>query len=275
MDWSRAKNIILVVLILLNIFLFFNVMNVKSSYNITRQYQNNAKQALEAAGILVTGTIPNNYEPMSRISYVEKDLPEYQKIVNSLTDGDYSSAADTENPFWENEGRKLEFSADKFVYTDKTGTTSFNVDDEKKLDRQLLTWIKDNNLSSISFIQKSLTKDDNMVTVEYIQKNNKTHLFSNRIIFTIENKMLTRVEGSKRVLYNIKLSKQKDEIISPNIILLTGRNKIQGVISSIVLGYIRPKGEELYDIPVWQINFHSGDEMFFNAFTGEWIESLQ
>ena len=275
MDWSRAKNIILIVLILLNIFLFFNVMNVKSSYNVTQQYQRNAKQALEAAGIIVTGRIPNNNEPMSRISYVEKDLPEYNKIVNSLIQIDYNKAADTENPFWEKEGRKLEFSADKFIYTDKTGMTNFNIDDEKKLNRQLLSWIQDNDLSSINFIHKSLIKDGDSVTVEYIQEYNKTPLFSNRIIFTIENKMLTRVECSKRVLYNIKLSKQKDEIISPNIILLTGRNKIQGVISAIVLGYIRPKGEELYDIPVWQINFHSGDEMFFNAFTGEWIESLQ
>ncbi len=275
MDWSKAKNIILVLLILLNIFLFINVMNVKNSFIVTGQYQRSAKQALEAAGVIVTGTIPNSDEPLNRISYIEKEPKEFQKIINMLTEKDYSDASYSENPIFENEGKTLRLNKDTFNYTDKTGMTTFDVEDEKKTNKQILSWIKKNGLESKDFSLNSYVREGNSTTVEYIQKYNGMPLFSNKIIFSIEDGMLIRVEGSIKVFYNIKLSKQKDEIVSPNIILLTNQDKVKGVISSIVLGYLRPKDEELFDIPIWQINFHSGAETYFNAYTGEWIDLPQ
>lgn len=268
MDWSRAKNIIIVLLILLNIFLFVNVMNVKNSFNITGQYQNNAKQALEAAGIVVECIIPNHNKPMSRISYVKNDSDFYRKIVNTLIGADYS---DKQSSRWEKDGRSLQFLEDAFIFMDNTATINFSADDEKKLNKQLLSWIKNNGLSNEAFILKSFYKEDTTVTVEYVQEYNNIPLFSNWITFTITENKLYKVEGSMNILDIIKPSKQKDEIVSPNIILLTGKDKVRGDISSVVLGYLRPKNEELYDVPVWRINYKSGGETYFNAFTGEWI----
>lgn len=271
MDWARAKNIILIVLILLNIFLFINVMNVKSSYTVTKQYQKSARQALESAGIVVSGSIPNYSGQLGRISYIEKEPSEFQGVVNKLTGLNYSDTSGDEAPCWENGGRRLQFSEGFFVYTDKTGADIFNAEDEKRLNKQIITWIRAKGLSNNEFSQKSFSENGNVVTAEYIQHYNKMPLFSNRIVFTIEDGKLTRVEGSMRIFYDLKPSKQKDEIISPNIVLLTSRDKIQGVIDSIVLGYLRPKDEELYDVPVWQINLHSGNKIYFNAYTGEYI----
>ena len=117
--------------------------------------------------------------------------------------------------------------------------------------------------------KRALLKTE-ILSAEYI-RNTANYLFSNKLIFTIEDSKLTRVDGSMRIFYDLKHSKQKDEIISPNIVLLTSRDKVQGVINSIVLGYLRPKNEELYDVPVWQVILHSGNELFFNAYTGEYV----
>lgn len=271
MDWTKAKNIILALLILLNIFLFINVINVKSSFSASAQYKKNAEQALEAAGVIVKGTIPSDNKPLSRISYFEKDPSEYERIVSILFGENYNNFSISGSTRWENEKTVFQLFEDTFVYTDKTGMTTFNVTDEKKLNKQILLWIKNNGLSNIYFAQKRLIKEGNIITAEYIQKYNKMPLFSNNIIFTIEDNRLCKIEGSLKVFFNIKSSKQKDEIISPSIVLLTGQDKVQGVISSIILGYLRPKNEGLYDIPVWQINFHAGSEIYFNAYTGEWI----
>jgi len=271
MDWARAKNIILIILILLNIFLFINVISVKNSFNETGQYQKIAKQALETAGVIVTGALPNYSGQLGRISYTEKDLLELQEVINELTGLNYNDASGSDELYWENGGRRLQFLADNFVYTDKTGSDTFNAEDEKKLNKQIMAWIKAKGLSDRDLKQKSLGKNGNIVTVEYIQQYGRMPLFSNKIVFAIEDSKLIRVEGSKRIFYDIKLSKQKDEIISPHIVLLTNKDSVQGVISSIVLGYLRPKDEELYDVPVWQMSLLSGSEIYFNAYTGEYI----
>jgi len=271
MDWARAKNIILIILILLNIFLFINVISVKNSFNETGQYQKIAKQALETAGVIVTGALPNYSGQLGRISYTEKDLLELQEVINELTGLNYNDASGSDELYWENGGRRLQFLADNFVYTDKTGSDTFNAEDEKKLNKQIMAWIKAMGLSDRDLKQKSLGKNGNIVTVEYIQQYGRMPLFSNKIVFAIEDSKLIRVEGSKRIFYDIKLSKQKDEIISPHIVLLTNKDSVQGVISSIVLGYLRPKDEELYDVPVWQMSLLSGSEIYFNAYTGEYI----
>lgn len=271
MDWARAKNIILIILILLNIFLFINVISVKNSFNETGQYQKIAKQALETAGVIVTGALPNYSGQLGRISYTEKDLLELQEVINELTGLNYNDASGSDELYWENGGRRLQFLADNFVYTDKTSSDTFNAEDEKKLNKQIMAWIKAKGLSDRDLKQKSLGKNGNIVTVEYIQQYGRMPLFSNKIVFAIEDSKLIRVEGSKRIFYDIKLSKQKDEIISPHIVLLTNKDSVQGVISSIVLGYLRPKDEELYDVPVWQMSLLSGSEIYFNAYTGEYI----
>ncbi|NLY18068.1 MAG: hypothetical protein GX045_03745 [Clostridiaceae bacterium] len=271
MDWARAKNIILILLVLLNIFLFINVMNVKSSFTVTKQYQKNVKQALESSGVIVAGNIPDYNGQLGRISYIEKESEEFQEVVKKLTGLDYTDASGSEEPYWENERKRLQFLGNVFVYTDKTGADIFNIEDEKKLNKQIIKWIRAKGLSNRNFTKKSIVENGNIVTAEYIQQYSKLPLFSNKLIFTIEDSKLTRVDGSMRIFYDLKHSKQKDEIISPNIVLLTSRDKVQGVINSIVLGYLRPKNEELYDVPVWQVILHSGNELFFNAYTGEYV----
>jgi hypothetical protein len=67
MDWLKAKNIILVMLILLNIFLLINVMSVKDVFKFTGQYQKDAKQALEEAGIVIEGKIPFYGRPLCQM----------------------------------------------------------------------------------------------------------------------------------------------------------------------------------------------------------------
>ena len=71
MDWSRAKNILLVILILLNLFLFVNVLNVREWLDITGSRQKEIERALETAGIVVMGSIPKYNRPIARISFIE------------------------------------------------------------------------------------------------------------------------------------------------------------------------------------------------------------
>ncbi len=271
MDWARAKNIILIVLIILNLFLFVNVMNVKDTFVLTGQYQKNARQALETAGVVVTGNIPSYNKPIGRISYMDCDTGMYRDMIKGLTGLKDDSAVNPLNRQWDVNGKALFIEGDRFVYTDGTGTTVLPVEDEKRLDRKLLSWIRDKKISKERFVLDNVYKDDDTIIAEYIQQYKDLLIYNNRITFTIKNGRLSKAEGNMKLFDTIKLSKA-DEIISANIVLLTGKSRIRGVINTIDLGYMQLQEEDLYDTPVWRVTLISGDRVFYNAYTGEWIE---
>lgn len=271
MDWRRAKSIILVVLILLNIFLFINVLNVKDPFNISGQYQKDAKKALETAGVIVAGRIPS-YKPLGRISYTEEDAAVYTEMIRRLIGlEDENTATFTKNT-WELDGRTLRFQEDVFIYTVEANRESLPVEKERELDRKLRAWIRDNGISSETYVQDGMEKNGDTVTVEYIRQYKNAPLFSQRITFTIEDTKLIKVEGNLKVLKAIKLSKATDEIISANIVLLTGKDKVSGIVQSIDLGYLSLQKDDLYDTPVWRITLSTGKKAWFNAYTGEYVE---
>ena len=137
MDWFKAKNIILVLLILLNIFLLINVMSVKDVFKFTGQYQKDAKQALENAGIVIKGKIPFYSRPLGRISYIEADPDRYKKAVERLTGLTYEPTENKHSGEWRNNGFSFILEEEKFIYVDDTGTQVFSLENERKLYREL------------------------------------------------------------------------------------------------------------------------------------------
>ena len=65
-------------------FLLINVMSVKDVFKFTGQYQKDAKQALENAGIVIKENTVHS-RPLGRISYIEADPDRYKKAVERLT----------------------------------------------------------------------------------------------------------------------------------------------------------------------------------------------
>jgi len=82
-----------------------------------------------------------------------------------------------------------------------------------------------------------------------------------------------KVEGSTKIFNAIKLSTAEAQVVSADIVLLAGKDKVQGVVQSIRLGYLRLDSEDLYEMPVWRVTVESGEKVWFNAYTGEWLDN--
>jgi len=271
MDWLRAKNIILGLLILLNIFLLINVMSVKDVFKFTSQYQKDARQALENAGIVIQGKIPFYKRPLGRISYIEAGPDRYKKAVEKLTGLTYEPSEDHRRGEWRNNGFSFTLDKEKFIYADDTGSEVFSVENERKLYRELSAWINKKGISTDSFLPDQITRDNDTVTVEFIRKYRGFPLFDNKIVFHFSGTKLLKAEGSIRIFDTIKLSKA-DDIVPVNIALLTNKDRIRNVITAVEIGYLQPQDEELFDIPVWRLSLESGEKVYFNAYIGEWLE---
>jgi len=271
MDWLKAKNIILGLLILLNIFLLINVMSVKDVFKFTGKYQKDAKQALEGAGIEIEGKIPFYGRPLGRISYIEAEQEKYKGAVERLTGLTYEPAEDWRRGEWRNNGFSFVMDGEKFIYADETESQVFSVENERKLYRELSAWINKKGISNEPFLPDRITRNNGTVIVEFVRKYRGFPLFSNNIVFHFSGSKLVKAEGSLKVFDTIKLSKA-DNIVSANIALLTGKDKINDVVTAVEIGYLQPQSEELFDIPVWRICLKSGEKVYFNAYTGEWLE---
>ncbi len=271
MNWRKAKNILLVVLLLLNVFLFINVLSVKDPFDITGKYQKDAKKALQTAGVIVSGNIPSS-SPVGRISFSQPEESFYTEFVQRLTGLEVENADWSSDNRFENGGTVLSFSGRDFIYTLETSEEVFPTDNAKKLDQKLKGWLREKFFGKDAFVQDGLVQNGDTSTAEYVRKYKNLPLFGQRITLTIINNRLTKMEGSLKLFYDIKASKAADEIISPNIVLLTGKDKVQGIINSIDLGYLSLQGDDLYDTPVWRITLASGEKVWFNAYTGEFLE---
>lgn len=271
MDWRRAKNILLVILVLLNVFLFINVLSVKDPFDITGKYQKDAKKALQAAGVIVTGSIPS-YAPVGRISFSQNDPAAFADFARRLTGLEVSGDNLPFDTVWRNAGNTLSIQGNNFIYATGNSQELFPAENLKKLDQKLKAWLKEKVNPKEVFIQDGLVQDGNTIRAEYIRKHKNLPLFSQRISLTLVDGRLTRMEGSMKILLEVKVSKSADEIISPNIVLLTGKDKVQGIVQSIDLGYLSLQGDDLYDTPVWRITLASGERIWFNAYTGEFLE---
>jgi hypothetical protein len=274
MDWRRAKNILLAILILLNLFLFVNVLSVKDPFNFTGKYQKDAKKALQAAGVIITCNIPS-YAPVGRISFAQNDPTVYADFIRRLIGApvDVSAGNWPYDDVLKNAGDTLTIQGSYFIYTSENNQEQFPADNLKKLDQKLRIWLKEKTGLKEVFVQDGLVQNGNTITTEYVRKYKNLPLFSQRISFTLVDGRLTRMEGSIKILYAIKASKSVDEIISPHIVLLTGKDKVQGIVESVELGYLSLQGDDLYDTPVWRVTLASGDVVWFNAYTGEFLEN--
>ncbi|MBP7175979.1 MAG: two-component system regulatory protein YycI [Thermoclostridium sp.] len=268
MNWRRAKNILLMVLVLLNVFLFINVLSVKDPFDITGKYQKDAKKALQAAGVTVSGNIPSS-SPVGRISFSQREASYYTEFVHRLTGLNVEDSAWASDNIFNNGGTSLSFSDENFTL--ETSEELFPTENTKKLDQKLKSWLRE-KFGNEAFVQDGFAQNGDTITAEYVRKYKNLPLFAQRITFTITNNRLAKMEGSLKLLYDIKASKSTNEIISPNIVLLTGKDKVQGIVSSIDLGYLSLQGDDLYDTPVWRITLASGEKAWFNAYTGEFLE---
>jgi len=274
MDWSRAKNILLIVLVLLNLFLFFNVLNVRESLDIAGSSRKEIKQALETAGIVVMGNIPSYNRPVARICFIEDGTENKRSMIGKLIgiQDERATKSITAGSVWKNSGQTLHFEADFFIYTDEDRKTVIPSDDDKKLEQRLLSWIRESGISREKFFLDTLVREGENLTAVCVQVYKNMPIFSNKIIFTLEGNLLKKVQGSMKIFDAIKLSTAEAQVVPADIVLLGGKEKVQGVVHSISLGYLRLDDEDLYETPVWRVTIASGEKLWFNAYTGEWLD---
>ncbi len=276
MDWGKAKNYIILFLMVFNLFLF--VCNILSDrkYTIGTEQSDAIKTIMEKKNITLSSEIPVDYKPMQQINFSECSYDEIniQKIFFSDSE-DIQRSSDFM--------KTLLISGDKKVsiYPDRVEFESSNIDLTSGFTEKNVTDICDGYVDKVSDYYSGLTKykadlssDGLSYQVEYIQKYKGKLIFNNHILFNVYKSGTIKAEMS---YFPIKGYGSTVDICSADEALFIFAGKVDEIfvgqsvsIKRIEKGYYFgdfEKGSNIVATPYYRIEVSGTDQMFFiNAY---------
>ncbi|MDQ2087497.1 two-component system regulatory protein YycI [Herbivorax sp. ANBcel31] len=275
MDWSKAKSILIVIFISLNLFLGVVLIRAISEEGISQETIDNVKKALLNRGVVVnseiplynkkTGTLPYRDESIDKLGIFENFLDIEKEVLNR----DYKDKNQIEI-----EGKKIIFqNSDKFIYKDKnlSDNISVNKNSEEVFDN--LKFLFEGTDIPVSEFEFDKKEDES--TYMFRQKYNDFWIFENYISVRMSKEGVAYLECRYRKTDDII---QGNEILSAYQVLIKNHENIKDIeIIAIDLGFkehiIEDGTMELNDIPVWRVRTSNKEEMFFRVYDGEKVTS--
>lgn len=271
MNWAYAKNLCLIFLLLLNIFLF-TMINVS-----TNKYKLNSEQKTAILNLLDKNNIQCDkiievFNPKKQISLLctECDLDKIAKIF-------FENEKFTRNQnFIEGENKILLLTSNGFEYKNLLPSQKFC--NQNEILSQCDFLIRKIKHPAANFILDTIKKNKDKLVIEYRQKYCDYVIFDNFIRFTSQNNSINEISYEYRQIGDFFW--QSFEILPPDIILydfIKNDAVIQNetnVINKFELMYkINDANLNIFIAsPFYRIIYNNDCEMIFNAFSGNLIK---
>ena len=284
MDWSKAKSILIVIFIMLNIFLSVILFNILSSGGISDEIINDAVKVLEERGVSVNADDLKLYNKhMGKLPYKKYGFSK-EKVIKGLF-GEEKGLEDLSLYKEVKDGNKRLVFEDDDTFVYETLEFHDNTDafeNHKSLKTYLNRVFKDTEIPVADFEYDYENVEENgEKTYKYRQKHKGFWVFENTIAVKYNNSGAFRLECRYK---GVDSTTKKNKIVPLYQVLLknyTGKNNI--TITKIDIGFKENKVEEaateLDDIPVWRVLYKETQkggsiyrEMFFKAYNGEILE---
>ncbi len=306
MDWAKAKNILIVVFLTLNIFLLaygsmHRPQNVNSNEGVVSVLEILQKRGITISEdyelpkynkrtpmLIMENYVINRKDVLSFLFGKNEDFDLIKAIDKSLEDDKIKSYADG--------SKHIEFTGvGSFVYVDEDATIKieeFNIEKDSLQDKQIIKGYRklflNMNIDVSSFIlDRVKTNDDGSYTFVFVENYKNYLVFDNRAKITVFN------SGIKAIDFSISkidgFSKSSSPIMPAHLVLLKNfytlanseQNDAGIIICSIDIGFKgfddkidenTPNTESTVQSPSWRVISKDGREMYFKAYDGEEIK---
>ena len=274
MNWSGAKNWLIVLFVSINIFLIFTI--VKSDMRLSVIETQTIEQTVEIMrqnNIFVSADIiPTKMPKLGAIDAINSvtDFDEFAKRmlgeqVASLSGGHYASST-----------MRLSLEGDMILYTDSAPSDNIKELNSSSAQRYVTEWLQKRGFEN-NMLSSYVTENDNGYTVYINQKIDKYSLLDSYFEAHVTQNGITRLYGSWFVPSSGQTSFSNDTArVKPitSILLDFARDDARikngsNTISQIDLGYITGEKNTHHTfataMPVWRIRCADGKEYFFEA----------
>jgi len=277
LNWARVKTILIIVFLVVNIFLFFEVSEKYSSKVIKPEEISDLKNLLVANDIILETTLPSQIKFLPRMKVTNRIIEENQTADKILGTNKWivrSNAKDM--PIYFSENKQLKY--DKFGFIEYT--INIGKDEASKLlsneikAKQTINNILSKYLKLEQYVQNEIKVNKTAIIIDYSYFNEKSEIFNNCIVAKIlsEGKIVIK---HGLIDYNGFTSKSKKVTPVDAIVELIRVLKDKGktTIKEISIGYYAElnKANEIVRFgeadPAWKIKTDKGT-FIFDAYTG-------
>lgn len=281
MDWRRAKNVLIYIFIVLNIFLFVYLMFFGRHGGEAENNIVTAVEILQDRGVELKCKIPDT-EDSHRIRFESLTLDKESIASKLLDSGENNSYTITQGGEFNNGTKKLTFDdSSSFTYKNSDPKGEVDISDRGNTVKYCLRFLEDINLPVSEIYVDTYEKNyDGTVTIAFKEKHKKYIVFNNDITITINKNGITQLKCSLIKIIGFDDTKIKKIVPAYQILL---RNYIQHsrttTITDIDIGFNftgftkGKRGTSTSIIPIWRVREQNGTDKFFSAIDGIPIEN--
>lgn len=265
MDWSRAKTILIIVFLILNIFMVFMILSTSSNEPFNNDYIRYAKDYLTSKNIEINADIPRVIRNTGKVLYSTK---KYNiDALCRLVFGKEIPLSENGNIVDIKVGdEKLIISEDELYIEDRITEGDLWFRDLKTFEENIIKYLKDVGFNKSDLLLDKFSESDQVKEIVFTLKYNKLHIYDQKITAQLNKEGNLIVWAPTKELKNDNGAR---EVLSVYQILVMGGLPSGVNIEKIDIGYKQISKGDLYGIPVWRILPESGESIFYNGFTGE------
>jgi len=278
MDWAKAKNILLVIFLLFNVFLAFNLRTFYFGETVSQKTISDAIKILEDSQVKVECEIPRRSVGVWKLRYDPLDGAETRAdIIGRLLNIKAGTHEVEPGAEFVNGSRKVVIRDDMvFEYTDENPGETINIGDKNAVLKRARRFYKELRLPFKAYhLDRYLVNHDGSVTVLFLEKFRSFLVYDNYLEITLTNKGITKVICSYKKTGSLEEDRiSGKKLIDAYIVLIKNFDRVKNItITEIDIGFKKPSSKsdvKLMSLNLyWRVRLSDGREYYFNAADGE------
>ncbi|HHW21347.1 MAG TPA: hypothetical protein GXX26_00485 [Clostridiaceae bacterium] len=264
MDWSRAKTILIIVLLLLNVFLLVMIMFTNPATMFSDSYRKYAIDYLKSKDIEVNADIPVISKQVGRIIYISREY-DPQKLCKLVFGGIVPASFNQKEFYIENGEESIGLSEDVLLIKDKLNDGRDLYSDPDKFGKRLMDYLKELGFSKNSIIMGDMEEKDGSIQITFNLKYKNSVVFDQTITARLNSEGLLTLWAPTK---DVSKGNGASEILSAYQVLVTAGLPSGTRIEHVDFGYKQISEGDIYGNPVWRVILNDGTVMYYNAYTG-------
>jgi regulatory protein YycI of two-component signal transduction system YycFG len=270
MDWSRAKNIFIIIFLAVNLFLLANIFSFKMGEGISRETISDAVQILEARGVVLECKIPDRTVKTASLQFSSTPLD--KAIISGILMGKPSTESMSVSG-----SKKLNFDPANysFTYTDNDPQGKVSPLNANEAEKYIKKVIKDTGMPAAAFTADAFsTNNDGSVSLRLVQKFNGILIINNTMEATLTENGITALKCRYR---RVGEGKDTKNVLPAYLVLLRSfEENNKSTITAMELGfgeYQDRDTKEPYNGYIWRVKIKEAPKpRIFRAIDGREIE---
>ncbi len=278
MSWSKIKSMLIVLFVFVNIFLIYNSVNTRDTFEVSQQTVNETVEILRQSGVTIDPSIIRRKPETLKKAEISNSIDSRSKLAANLL----GNCSETENGYISENG-KIVFSSVAFSYENLDTSVKKQIDEGNAVE-VAAEFLRDKRFEVESSWVQDYSATEKGYEVKFGKKINGYSVYESFITINIgSDGVIKTIEGywpevliSEAVAHRVDCVNETTVLInllSAKGIDLSVENEVVDIITGYSLGGL-PQSDSpilLTLLPAYRVILKNGENYIFDGENGEFI----